>query len=177
MVEAQPNLESALKAVAATDPDKIDYRMALLGSECCCDSVDFFQTHPVTTGSSRYVEQTSCTRSVMQLPMVRLDDVVAAVGGRKFQLLKIDVQGAELDVLDGAPTTLADVEVLFLELSLVEYNKGAPLIADMIAALKALDFFLSDIYPMVRNRSGSLLQVDAVFLRRGSPLRAKPPFF
>jgi len=83
----------------------------------------------------------------------------------------------ELDVLEGAPTTLANIEALFLELSLVEYDKGAPLIADVIAAVKARDFLLSDLYPVVRSRAGSLLQVDAVFLRRGSPLLPKPPFF
>jgi FkbM family methyltransferase len=174
MIEAQPKLESALKAVAAADPNRIEYRMALLGPEHR-DAVDFFQMDiPITTGSSLYAEQTSFARSVAQLPMVRLDDVV---GGGKFQLLKIDVQGAELDVLQGAPTMLANVEALFLELSLVEYNKGAPLIADMIAVLKARDFLLSDLYPVLRNRTGSLLQVDAVFLRRGSPFWAKPPFF
>jgi hypothetical protein len=59
----------------------------------------------------------------------------------------------------------------------VEYNKGAPLIADVIAAVKARDFLLSDLYQVVGNRTGSLLQVDAVFLRQGSPLLAKPPFF
>jgi hypothetical protein len=47
----------------------------------------------------------------------------------------------------------------------------------VIAAMKARDFLLSDIYPIVRNRTGSLLQVDAVFLRRDSPLLAKLPFF
>ena len=59
----------------------------------------------------------------------------------------------------------------------MEYNKGAPLIAGVIAAVKARDFLLSDLYPVVRSRAGSLLQVDAVFLRRGSPLLPKPPFF
>ena len=55
----------------------------------------------------------------------------------------------------------------------MEYNKDAAL----IAAVNARDFLLSDLYPVVRNRTGSLLQVDAVFLRQGSPLLAKPPFF
>ena len=174
MIEAQPKLESVLKAVAAADPNRIEYRMALLGPERR-DAVNFFQMDiPITTGSSLYAEQTLYARSVVQLPMVRLDDVAR---GGKFQLLKIDVQGAELDVLEGAPNTLANVEALFLELSLVEYNKGAPLIADVIAAVKARDFLLSDLYPAVRNSTGSLLQVDAVFLRRDSPLLAKLPFF
>lgn len=127
MIEAQPKLESALKAVAAADPNRIEYRMALLGPEHR-DAVDFFQMDiPITTGSSLYAEQTSFARSVAQLPMVRLDDVV---GGGK-----------------------------------------------LIAVLKARDFLLSDLYPVLRNRTGSLLQVDAVFLRRGSPFWAKPPFF
>jgi FkbM family methyltransferase len=177
MVEAQPQLEPVLKALAATQPGKFAVRRAVLGPERR-DAVDFFQMNvPITTGSSLYEEQTRFARSVLKLPMLRLDDVVAELGGQRFQLLKLDVQGAELDVIEGASATLAGIEVLVVELSLVEYNKGAPLIADMTAALKDRGFLMFDIYPMSRNRAGTLLQVDAIFLRRDSAQWAKPPFF
>jgi FkbM family methyltransferase len=54
--------------------------------------------------------------------MRRLDDVLAEMPGREFDLLKIDVQGAEIDVLRGAGRTLAGVEAIVIELSLLEYN-------------------------------------------------------
>ena len=42
-------------------------------------------------------------------------------------LLKIDVQGAEYDVLRGAVETLKSVKHVILELQKVDYNRGAPL--------------------------------------------------
>jgi FkbM family methyltransferase len=176
MIEAQPKLDPVLEALASANPGKIDCRMALLGRERR-DAVDFFQMDvPISTGSSLYAEQTRFARSIIKLPMRRLDDVIADTDGRKYQLLKLDVQGAELDVLAGAEATLTDVEVLILELSLAEYNRGAPLFTEVIAALKELDFLIFDLYPLPRTRTGLLLQVDAIFLRPGSPLSAKPPF-
>jgi FkbM family methyltransferase len=177
MIEAQPKLQPMLKALASAHRGKFGFRSALLGPERR-DAVDFFQMDvPITTGSSLYEEQTRFARSVLKLSMLRLDDVVAELGGRRFQLLKLDVQGAELDVLKGATATLVDIEVLVVELSMVEYNKGAPLFAEMIAALKDLGYLMFDVYPLARNQTGALLQVDAIFLRRDSALWAKPPFF
>jgi len=177
MIEAQPKLQPVLQTLAAAHPEKFGFRRALLGPERR-DAVDFFQMDvPITTGSSLYEEQTRFARSVIKLSMLRLDDVVAEYGGRRFQMLKLDVQGAELDILKGATATLRDIEVLVVELSVVEYNKGAPLFADMIAALKDLGFLMFDVYPLARSQTGALLQVDGIFLRRDSSLWAKPPYF
>ena len=41
-------------------------------------------------------------------------------------LLKLDVQGAELDVLAGASRVLEATEFVVMEVSFLEYNKGAP---------------------------------------------------
>lgn len=42
-------------------------------------------------------------------------------------LIKIDVQGAELDILKGASKILANAKYLIVELQDVHYNQGAPL--------------------------------------------------
>ena len=51
---------------------------------------------------------------------------------RRVQLLKLDVQGYELEVLKGADGLLSAAEVVLLEASLIPVNKGCPLIADVI---------------------------------------------
>lgn len=43
-------------------------------------------------------------------------------------LIKIDVQGAELDILKGAMKTLSNVKCLIIELQHTQYNEGAPLV-------------------------------------------------
>jgi len=75
--------------------------------------------------------------------MLTLDAVLARHAALGTSFLKLDVQGAELDVLAGAQRTLKHTDVILLEASLVEFNRGAPLIADVIARLRELDFLLT----------------------------------
>jgi FkbM family methyltransferase len=177
MIEAQPGKEVQLKAIAEQLPD-VDYRMVLLGAENRA-GVAFHHVNAGinSSGSSLYDEQTSYPRDTISLTMRRLDDVLAETPGREFDLLKIDVQGAEIDVLRGGVRTLADVEVLVIELSLLEYNKGAPLIGDVMRWLGEQGFALFDVFPLARIPAGALLQLDGIFLRRESSLWPRAPFF
>lgn len=178
MLEAQPSKEMQLKAVAAQLPD-VDYRIVLLGAENH-EHVAFHQVNAAinSSGSSLYEEQTSYPRDTISLPMRRLDDVLTELPGREFDLLKIDVQGAEIDVLRGGAQTLAGVEAIVIELSLLEYNRGAPLIAEVMRWLGEQGFSLFDVFPVSRiPTTGALLQVDGIFLRRESSLWPKAPFF
>ena len=176
MIEAQPGKEQMLKAVAAALPG-VDYRMVLLGSENRTQA-QFQLTNPAgnSSGSSLYAEQSGFARQALTLPMRTLDDVLAQSPARLFDMLKLDVQGAELDVLRGAARTLAGIEVIITELSLLEYNKGAPLIGEVMARLDELGFALFDLFAISRTSSGGLLQADGIFLRRDSGLWPRGPF-
>jgi len=177
MLEAQPGKEVQLKAVTAQLPD-VDYRIVLLGAENRAD-VAFHHVNAAidSSGSSLYDEQTHYPRDTISLPMRRLDDVLAEMPGREFDLLKIDVQGAEIDVLCGGVRTLAGIEAIVIELSLLEYNKGAPLIGEVMRWLSEQGFALFDVFPLSRLPAGALLQVDGIFLRRESSLWPRAPFF
>ena len=87
------------------------------------------------------------------------------------------MQGAEIDVLRGGAQTLAGIEAIVIELSLLEYNKGAPLIGAVMRWLGEQGFSLFDVFPLTRVPTGALLQVDEVFLRHGSSFWPKAPFF
>ena len=65
---------------------------------------------------------------------VRLDDVVAPGG---MDLLKIDVQGGELQVFDGAAARLAECLVVWTEVEMLPLYAGQPLFADIDARLRA----------------------------------------
>jgi hypothetical protein len=81
--------------------------------------------------------------------------------------LKIDVQGYELEVLAGASKTIACVDGLEIEMSLVALYDGQPLIHDVLDVVNALGFELIDIEPAYRDPvSGRVLQVDGIALRR-----------
>jgi len=55
-------------------------------------------------------------------------------------LVKMDVQGAEMDVLQGASDVLPYVKHVILELQRVEYNKGAPLRETVIEYMDSIGF-------------------------------------
>lgn len=127
------------------------------------------------TGASLYVENTAhyaaSNLDLRALATVRLDTLVARERLAAPHLVKIDVQGAELDVLAGAQETLRDTEALIVEVSLVDYNRNAPLIADAIAALDRAGFHCADICELHRTPANFVLQLDLLLVR--PPLFAK----
>ena len=65
--------------------------------------------------------------------VIRLDDVTAGyLRGAKAVLLKVDTQGFEWDVLDGAVETLGKVAAVQLELSLLPLYGGQRLWRDYV---------------------------------------------
>lgn len=80
--------------------------------------------------------------------------------------LKIDVQGFEKQVLIGAQQSLAKIETVQLELSLVPLYEGETLLPEMINYMQGLGYCLVLLIPGFANEAtGELLQVDAVFHR------------
>lgn len=80
--------------------------------------------------------------------------------------LKIDTQGYEDRVLDGATELLGRVSGLQLELSLVTLYEGQQLFDTLVERLRALGFSIWTIWPgFCDPDSGRMLQVDATFFR------------
>lgn len=168
MVEPQPQKRAQLDAVGSALGGVAETVSALLGdaerAACAFHQLD---TPFGSTGSSMYEELTDFPRRTIQLPMRTLDALVRERPGRVYDLVKIDVQGAEIDVLRGGSHALQGVEALCVELSLHAHNRGAPLLAAVVAELDRLGFAMFDVAPLPRDR-GLQKQVDAVFVSRGS---------
>ena len=127
------------------------------------------------TGASLYVENTAHyagqNLQVREVETVRLDTLVAREKLPAPDLIKIDVQGAELEVLAGASETLRAAGALIVEVSFVDYNKGGPLVAEVIAAIDRLGFKCADLCEVHRNARNFVLQLDLLLVR--PPLFAK----
>jgi len=174
MVEANPLKQEGLQAVAARLGSRVRLRMALLGPEARKE-VPFYA---MEAGSSVLPEDTGFDRNLLALPMTTLDEVTGAPALQGPVLLKVDVQGYELEVLRGGGKTLAASEVVLLEVSLLEYNQGAPLMPDVVAFMNSAGFLPYDVCGQFRRESdAALCQVDIMFVRRDSPLRARKPFW
>jgi FkbM family methyltransferase len=110
-------------------------------------TLDFFVNDEHPAGNSYYrendaVNPTAVPYEKKQMIGMTLDTVVARNKFPKPDLIKMDVQGAETDILKGATKTLKGVKHLILELQKVEYNKGAPLENEAISFVESLGFKL-----------------------------------
>lgn len=80
-------------------------------------------------------------------------------------LLKIDVQGLELEVLKGAAQTLAQVDEALIEGSFVELYEGQALADDVIALMREAGLRLAGTYGKTTDADGRDIQADFFFRR------------
>ena len=126
----------------------MDYHMSVL-SDTDGKVIDFYQNEQHPGGNSYYRENPEVNPQAPDyfneshrrtMTARSLDSVVAERGFARPTLLKMDVQGAELDILKGAVQTLQSVTDVILELQVVEYNKGAPLRDQVIEYMDSVGF-------------------------------------
>lgn len=112
------------------------------------------------TGDSCFREATATYAGVEPVlrQAERLDAVVERQQLPPPDFLKIDTQGAELQVLSGAGALLEQCALIQLECSLVPYNQGAPLIGECIEQLRRWGFLVVAVQPLVHTggRSSAL---------------------
>lgn len=95
-----------------------------------------------------------------------LDEVICLTSTNA--LLKIDVQDFELEVLKGAKNIIKNIECIQMEISLIDINKNAPLIHEVLRVMnKEYGFVLYDITEMIRRPiDKALWQLDVIFLKK-----------
>ena len=107
------------------------------------------------------------TEEVRQLdvPTERLDVALSAQMLHSPVLLKIDVQGAELEVLRGAEAMLTLVDEVYVECSFAVLYEGQALAQEVIEYLGVRDFVLKGVYNTALSEAGAAVQADLHFGR------------
>lgn len=103
----------------------------------------------------------------IQVKVERLDEVVrASEVARGPYLLKLDVQGFELEVLHGATGILPDVAVVLCEVNAESFYTGQAGFEQIYLFLREHGFKLVDIGEPIRARAtGEVLYFDVAFLK------------
>jgi FkbM family methyltransferase len=131
--------------------------------------VTFYQRKgaPACTGCSYYRELTEFYEGEKAQPThmqaVRLDRLLP---NKTFDLIKLDVQGAELDVLRGGPGVVSRAQALLMECALEPYNDGAPLVDEVIDFCASIGFGAAEpLDDIVHPTKRHVIQRDYLFLR------------
>jgi FkbM family methyltransferase len=171
IIEAQKSKEKILKDLFLDRPN-VAVEICLLGDESN-KVVEFYE---METGSSIYSENTNHPRKSAQIEMKTLDSLHNYFQSEDSIFLKIDVQGAEIDVLKGAKNTLIITEFILLEISVLNFNENAPMFYDVVFYMESIGFKLFDICEENRNENGILFQLDAIFINKTSEINKKVDF-
>jgi FkbM family methyltransferase len=172
--EPLPEAHQQLEQAARQDPTWTVYQRCALGSQIgeanlyiAANSVSsslqpMLETHHQAAPQAAIVGQTPT-------PIVTLDsifDQVCNPDDRVF--LKIDTQGHERQVLEGAQQSLNRIQGVQLELSTVPLYQSQDLYTYFIPWLTEQGFGLWALAPEFYHPSGRLLQFDGVFMRENS---------
>jgi len=107
------------------------------------------------------------------VPVVTLDSLYAGGARPLPELVKLDVEGNELDALAGGGSLLGAAELFVIEAALFRYRPGQPTLAELIAFMAGRGYLPYD-FPwfLRRPHDGALGLCDVAFAREDGLLRA-----
>lgn len=102
----------------------------------------------------------------LEVPIARLDTLLAGQALKAPVLLKLDLQGYELQALKGAPELLKQCSHLLVETVFETFYEGEPLFEDLLLYLREAGFHFVRPLNFLRNVAGDIIQMDALFARK-----------
>lgn len=102
-----------------------------------------------------------------KVPVVPLDHYVEAEKLPAPDLIKLDVQGYELAILEGGLRCLQAARFVISEVSFIPFYQGQPLFADVVAFMDQQGFELCAL-GVDTPLGQELMQTDGLFARKGS---------
>jgi FkbM family methyltransferase len=171
LVEPQPDLCSALKN--RFDSSKVTVCECALGESERTQEMEILNWDYSSSLLNVYrdIENVSSLLDLelnkkIQCKVRTLDSIMNELGWLdSIDILKLDVQGAELLALQGAEETLERTKMIFTEVSFCRLYEGAPVFQEVYDYLHGKGFKLLTISDGFRGADGDLLQGDALFSR------------
>ena len=171
LVEAQESMRGKLEAVKAVFPET-RVHIGGVGRE---HAEKLFTFWPDRKGSTFLQGEDGQARAEgRQVPTAidTLPDILRMAGAPVPQLVKMDIQGFELEALEGMGPMLKQVGALILESDLYSFLPGQPQADVLTTWLAARGFFIYDVCGYGRRPSdGAVSHLDFVFANDNGPLR------
>lgn len=163
MVEANPSCEPYLKRIG------LPYEMIALGDRNGFIDLWVENSNPVGTGASVFKEKTIwydegfCHQ--VTVPIKTLDSC-SFFEDQQIDLIKLDVQGSELSIINGGEKTISRTPFVLAEVSLMPYNDGAPMIDSIVERMIGLGFCIADIVEYHKIETDIYFQLDLLFEKK-----------
>ena len=152
MVEANEEMKNIL------DKTGFNYIICALSSEV--KEANYYKL-PGHAGNGLYFEKNSVNSKINKVKTETLNSLLDS--NYTYNIIKLDVQGSELDILKGGMSFLKKADFILTECSLVEYNVGAPLFRDQLDFFEKNNYKFFDIIDLLYDKKGQLIQIDALF--------------
>jgi FkbM family methyltransferase len=169
LVEPMSSCEPFLKDIATRF--RAEYHLVAAGPRAgICQfnvRVDDKGASSVFTGGNSSILQ-------VDVPMVRLDELLRNYEWSDSALLKIDVEGFELDVIEGCSEILDRFEAIILETRFFKYADGMAEFHEVIARMSALGYVVYDLLDgFYRPQDNVLDLIDILFVKADGSLRRR----
>ena len=162
LIEGNPKCEQALLNL------NVDYEICMLSDTE--KEVDFYSRlhEPLCTGNSIYRENTSFfSDEQILIEKFQTKTLNQIMSDKKFDLIKIDVQGSEIDIIRGGLSVINNSQGIILEVSLVEYNFGSPKKDEVYNFMESINFYPTELIGNITHPiDHSLIQQDILFLKK-----------
>lgn len=115
--------------------------------------------------NSNFFSEILETKDTKEIEITTLDDTLP--DNKIISILKLDVQGYELEVLKGAGKTLTKTFLIILEMNNHDGYMGAPKYYEVDKYLRENNFILFDIFPSVKD-DDQLKEWDCIYVNKSS---------
>lgn len=167
---------ASLSGKCAGDPRWTCHRLAIGGTEGELDlrisTSSVYNSFLPVLAFANQVDSGSRHERDEKVKVRRLNDLwpELRLEGTKV-LLKVDTQGYEHSVLEGASEVLDRIVALQLELSIHPIYDGQPSFVEMLNYVRSRGFLIAGMQPGWNDpNTGELLEFDGLFIRRDPPL-------
>ena len=108
----------------------------------------------------------SSSNTIVEVNSITLDDWIEAfneIFNDNF-LIKLDVQGYELPVIQGGINTLKQAKIVLIEVSFYEFYENQPLFDDVYDCLRKLGFeYRGNLHQFLSKDNKKIIFADAIF--------------
>jgi len=121
---------------------------------------------PRPTNGAKYYSESSRNIGQIEVETQTLDTFCEQENIADIDILKLDVEGSELKILNGAQVKLRgkQIRLIFAEVTFVTHYQGGCFSHEVTDFLSRYDYTLFNLYNLKRARNGQLRWANAIFL-------------